>query len=195
MAEIKKPGRPRKYSAAQLEKAVEAYFDSISYDEPVTRRVPVRDDCGALVFDDKGHQVYEFEQITTKDGRPAVVTQWVEPPGIMSLCLYLGIDSATFERYGKLPSTDPEDERFCRTVTRARGRVEAYLSSQLENSKAARGAIFNLQQNFGWKDRKEISLDKQTRDAVASAKPMTMAEKRALLLQAAEELPGVMDDD
>lgn len=194
MAEVKKPGRPKAYTAAQLERAIEAYFNSISYEEPVEKRVPALDENGNTQLDDKGHIVYKFEQIKTKDGNPATVTRWIEPPGIMSLCLYLGIDSTTFERYGKSPGEDSESERFRRTITRARGRVEAYLSTQLENGKAARGAIFNLQQNFGWKDRKEISLDKNTRDAMTSVKTMTMAE-RMELLKSVGDLPELTEDE
>lgn len=180
MAAIRKPGRPKKYAAAALEKAVEAYFDSICYQETILRKVPEMDENLRPVLDDKGHQVYKFEPVVTADGKPAMATRWIEPPGIMALCLYLGIDRATFDRYGKMEGETPEAERFRNTVTRARGRVEAYLVGQLEDKSAARGAIFNLQQNFGWKDRKEISLDEGTQKAI-SARGMTMEEKLALL--------------
>lgn len=189
MAKIRKQGRPRKFTAAQLEKAVEAYFDSICYQETVLRKVPQMDAEKRPVLDEMGHQVYKFEPVRTADGNEAVVTRWIEPPGILSLCLFLGIDRATFDRYGKLDQNELEAERFRNTVTRARGRVEAYLAAQLEDKSAARGAIFNLQQNFGWKDRKEISLDAGTQKAI-SAKGMTMEEKLQLLREVGE-LPEV----
>lgn len=184
VAKIRKPGRPKKYTARQLEQACEKYFASISYQQPVTKRVPVEDPDGNMVLDDKGHIRYKNEQIITADGKKAVETCWIEPPGIVSLCLYLGIDRSTFDRYGDMEGSDEESERFRNTVTRARGRVEAYLVSRIEDKSAARGAIFNLQQNFGWKDRKEVSLDKETRSAVAVGQGMTMAEKLQLLKEA-----------
>lgn len=153
------------------------------------RKTPQTDEENRPVLDDKGHQVYKFEPVRTADGNEALVTRWIEPPGILSLCLFLGIDRATFDRYGKLDQDGPEAERFRNTVMRARGRVEVYLAAQLEDKSAARGAIFNLQQNFGWKDRKEISLDEGTQKAI-SAKGMTMEEKLQLLREVGE-LPEV----
>lgn len=188
MAKVKKPGRQKEYTAAGLERACEAYFNSISYQEPVMKKVPDTDEDGVARLDDKGHILYRYEQITTADGKPAFETCWIEPPGIVALCLYLGIHRSTFDRYGSLAGSDAESERFRNTVTRARGRVEAYLAAQLENRSAARGAIFNLQQNFGWKDRKEISLDEGTRRAMA-AKSMSMEEKEALLREIGAEMP------
>lgn len=188
MAKIHKPGRQKQYTAAKLEKACEAYFNSISYQEPVMKKVPDTDERGIPKLDDKGHILYRFEQITTADGKPAFETCWIEPPGIVALCLYLGIHRSTFDRYGSLPGNDEESERFRNTVSRARGRVEAYLAAQLENKSAARGAIFNLQQNFGWKDRKEISLDEGTRKAM-TARSMSLEEKEALLREIGAEIP------
>ena len=189
MSKAKKPGRPKAYTAAKLEKAIEAYFDSISYEEPATRSETVTDDAGNVVLDRMGHPAVRILRIRRRDGTAATVTKWLEPPSITSLCLYLGIDVKTFERYGKA-SGDDESERICRAITRARGRVEAYLTERLEDGKASRGAIFNLQQNFGWKDRKEISLDPQTREAVTAPKTMTMAE-RLQILREVGDLPEV----
>lgn len=181
MAKIRKPGRPRKFTARQFSAACEAYFKSISYEEPVMKRMPLTDDNGIAVTDDMGHQAYTYEQVETADGKPAYCTQWIEPPGIMSLCLYLGIDESTFLRYGEMEEEQDDDaEEFRRTVMRARGRVKAYLVAKTEDGKAARGAIWNLQQNFGEKERREITLDPETRKAI-SATSMTMEEKMKLL--------------
>lgn len=187
MAKIRKPGRPRKYTAAAFAKACEAYFASISYQEAVYRKVPQHNEDGTPKLDKNGHQMFTEEQIRTANGKPAFVTKWIEPPGIMALCLYLGIDESTFLRYGELRISETmseqekaEAEQFCRTASRARGRVKAYLSEMTQDPKAARGAIWNLQQNFGEKEHREISLDENTRKAI-SATGMTMQEKFALL--------------
>lgn len=187
MAQIRKPGRPKKYTAAGFEKACEAYFDSISYLEPVMKPVVRRDDKGYPILDRYGHQQVRYEQVITANGKPCVETRWVEPPSLTALCLYLGIDRATFARYGTEDPDNPESERFCNTVTRARGRVEAYLESKLEDKSAARGAIFNLQQNFGWKEKKEVELGPQTQSAMAvgaGLQGLSMAEKIAMLKEA-----------
>lgn len=189
MAAIRKPGRPKKYTAAGFQRACEAYFDSICYREKRLKRVMVMNDDGTPAMDDKGHIRHRYEQVKTADGKLAYETVWIEPPSLTGLCLYLGIDRATFSRYGTYDPEHPEEsEKFCNTVTRARGRVEAYLESRLEDKSAARGAIFNLQQNFGWKERKELELGAGAQRAVASAS-MTMEEKLALLKEIGAEVP------
>ena len=56
MAAVRKPGRPKKYTAKGFEKACEAYFDSISYLEPRMKPVVKRDEQGFPVLDKCGHQ-------------------------------------------------------------------------------------------------------------------------------------------
>lgn len=188
MAAIKKPGRPKKYTAAGFQRACEAYFNSICYQEKKLKRVIVMGEDGTPVMDDKGHIRYRYEQIKTADGKLAYETVWIEPPSLTGLCLYLGIDRATFSRYGTYDPDNPEEsEKFCNTVSRARGRVEAYLEGRLEDKSAARGAIFNLQQNFGWKEKKEVELGPGAQNAVAvgaGLQGMTMADKIAMLKEA-----------
>lgn len=189
MAEIRKPGRPKKYTAASFQRACEAYFDSISYQKPVMRGEMEFDADGYPVLDDFGHPKIKYKPVITTSGKEATETVWTEPPSLTGLCLYLGIDRATFSRYGTHDDEKPEEsERFCNTVTRARGRVEAYLESRLEDKSASRGAIFNLQQNFGWKEKKEIDLGAGAQKAMAAAS-MSMDEKLALLKEIGAEVP------
>ncbi|MBP3633157.1 MAG: hypothetical protein J6J43_01120 [Oscillospiraceae bacterium] len=179
MARIRKTtaGREKKYSAAMLERECDAYFASISYLEPIKRKVPATDPSGVLLKDDKGHQLYKMEPVYTSDGKEAKQTMWTEPPSIMGLCMFLGIHRTTFYRYGEMDGDDEESQRFRNTVTRAQGRVEAYAISKLEDKSAARGAIFNLQNNFGWSEKKEVEMGEKTREAVAYGAGMTMQEK------------------
>ena len=192
MAKVRKTkgGQEKKYTAAALERACEAYFASISYEEPVMRSVPATDEEGVLLKDDKGHTMYRQEQVTTADGKKAVQTVWIEPPSIVGLCLYLGIHRSTFFRYGELDGEDEESERFRNTVTRARGRVEAYNISRLEDKSAARGAIFNLQNNFGWAEKKEVEMGEKTREAVTYGAGMTMKEKIQWLKEQGMDVSG-----
>ena len=183
-------GREKKYSAGALEKACEAYFDSISYEEPVMKSVPATDENGVMLKDDKGHTAYKQIAVKTKDGKEAVQTVWIEPPSIISLCLFLGIHRSTFLRYGEMDGDDKESERFRNTVTRARGRVEAYNISRLEDKSAARGAIFNLQNNFGWSEKQEVEFGDKTREAVTYGAGMTMKEKIQWLKEQGMDVSG-----
>lgn len=80
-----------------------------------------------------------------------------------------------------------EDEEFCNIATRAWGRIEAYLTQQTENPKAARGATANLEANFGWKRRKEVGLDEITANTMAAT--MTSNEKLVELHKMGLKLP------
>ena len=179
MSKVRKTtgGREKKYTAAALERGCEAYFNSISFEEPVMKTVPATDEDGIFLKDDKGHTMYKQVPVKTLDGKDAVQTVWIEPPSIMGLCLFLGLHRSTFLRYGDLDGEDEESKRFRNTVTRARGRVEAYNIAKLEDKSAARGAIFNLQNNFGWAEKKEVEMGEKTREAVAYGQGMTMKEK------------------
>lgn len=192
MAKVRKTvgGREKKYTAAGLERACEAYFASISYEAPVMKTVPATDENGVFLKDNKGHTMYKQETVKTLDGKDAVQTVWIEPPSIMGLCLYLGLHRSTFLRYGEMNGEDEESERFRNTVTRARGRVEAYNISRLEDKSAARGAIFNLQNNFGWAEKKEVEMGEKTREAVSHGAGMTMKEKIQWLKEQGMDVSG-----
>lgn len=197
-------GRPRKMTARALKKRIAAYFDSIRSEKPMYVRVPemMEDENGRKypVLDAFGHEKMMFEQVVTADGKPATETIWVEPPSIIGLCMALGVDRATFYRWCN-PGDEPdkEEKEFCNIATRARGRIEAYLTAKTEEKSAARGAIANLEANFGWKRRKEIGLDEQTQRAVAMT-AMTTEEKlqelqRMGINMTFEETEGKDDDE
>lgn len=197
-------GRPRKMTARALKKKIDAYFDSIRAEKPMLVKVPVmmEDDCGIKypVLDAFGHEKMMFEQVVTADGKPATETIWIEPPSIIGLCMAIGVDRATFYRWCN-PGDEPgeEEKEFCNIATRARGRIEAYLTAKTEGKGAARGAIANLEANFGWKRRKEIGLDEQTQRAVAMT-AMTTEEKLQELQKMGinmtfEETEGKDDDE
>ena len=197
-------GRPRKMTARALKKRIDAYFDSIRAEKPMLVKVPVmiEDENGRKypVLDAFGHEKMMFEQVITADGKPATETIWVEPPSIIGLCMAIGVDRATFYRWCN-PGDEPDEEakEICNIATRARGRIEAYLTAKTEEKSAARGAIANLEANFGWKRRKEIGLDEQTQRAVAMT-AMTTEEKLQELQRMGinmnfEETEGTDDDE
>ncbi|MET0014463.1 MAG: terminase small subunit [Sedimenticola sp.] len=74
------------------------------------------------------------------------------PVTVSGLAYALNMTTETLRIYG-------EKEEFSATVKRAKQRVEIALEKHLLTSKSAVGAIFNLKNNFGWKDKQaqEIS--------------------------------------
>ena len=191
-------------TARMLDKRIKDYFESITSERPMLRMVPeLKEDAdGKLceVLDKFGHTKMVFEPVIAKNGKQAMETIWIRPPSIIDLCLYLGVDRTTFYRWCN-PDGEPEgeEEEFCNIATRARGRIEAYLTARTEDKNAARGAIANLEANFGWKRRKEIGLDEQTQRAVAMT-AMTTEEKLQELQRMGinmnfEETEGNDDDE
>lgn len=149
-------GRLKKYTKKSLREAIEAYFRSISH------TVSVRDDTGGIIRNDDG------EDIRT--------VQFVVPPSITGLCLYLGIDRSTWQNYADAEK-HPELVGICQG---ARTRIEAYLEQELlTREKGVQGIIFNLQNNYGWKQKQEVELGKDTRESMKHA--ATYHEKLALL--------------
>lgn len=196
-------GRKRKMTARALKKRIEEYFESITSEKPLLRAVPILEEKDGKLFpmiDEYGHVQMAYEQVIANNGKPATETDWIRPPSIIDLCLHLGIDRTTFYRWCN-PDGEPEGEaeEFCNIATRARGRIEAYLTARTEDKSAARGAIANLEANFGWKRKREVGFDEQTQRAVAMA-TMTTEDKLAALREMGitipfEEEKGETEDD
>lgn len=156
-------GRPKKYTKKSLKDAVDKYFKSIS--------------CTHFAKDLSG------EEIINDNGEKVKVTSFVIPPSITGLCLYLGIDRSTFQNY-------LERDRHLDLypiATQAKARIEEYLERQLlTRDKGLQGIIFNLQNNYGWKDKKEIELGSETRESLDASK-MSLSQKKALIREMSEK--------
>lgn len=168
-------GRPKKYTKKGLETAVEGYFASISH------KVRVLDEDGEAVYNDVGESIW--------------VREYIRPPTVSGLCLYLGIDRSTWQNYAD-PRLHPE---FRKITAYAKMRMEAYLEEQLlTREKNVQGLIFNLQNNYGWREKRKVELGGETRQAVADsaqAHSMSIAEKIALLAEQREALAEAEQDD
>jgi len=69
-------------------------------------------------------------------------------PTVAGLCWHLGFeDRDALADYGK-------KEEFSRTVKKARLRIEGFLEEHLYGGQVG-GVIFNLKNNFGWRDKHE----------------------------------------
>lgn len=147
-----KVGRPKKYKSARaLERGIERYFDSISYEEPVfVRGEPMtkwdeKQQANVPLLDDYGHKIYEEKPLLLKDGTRASRTIWIATPSIEAMCLYLGISTTTWASYEK-------NEEFLGATSRARGRILAYLQERLDSGKGTNGAKFRLSCMHGWSE-------------------------------------------
>ncbi len=187
----------RKMKPEELEGLVRAYFDSISYEEPLMVRKPVltENEKGQYVpaMDVYGHEKYIYEPVKRKDGTPVMKTVWTESPSVIGLSLFIGVDRSTLYRWKENPgkgTLTTSEKRICNILTHAWGRIEAYLTAKVEDGKAARGAIANLEANFGWKRRREVGLDAETAQVIEKTAEMTMGQKLALLTEMGLRLPG-----
>lgn len=125
----------------------------------------------------------EERMVIAADGNPMMRLEYTTPPTVTGLCLYLGILRDTWSDYG-------DEKRYpgYSAITRhAKLRLEAYVEEQLLlREKNVQGLIFNLENNYGWRDRKELEFGQETRRSM-SLDHMTMAEKLALIRQAADD--------
>ena len=72
-------------------------------------------------------------------------------PTVTGLALVLDLDRKKLIEYN-------ERDKFSNTIKAARDRIQSYLEARLYESSPA-GAIFNLKNNYGWRDEKHLSLE------------------------------------
>lgn len=89
-----------------------------------------------------------------------------EKPYTMSgLAYWLGIDRATLVRYG-------DRDSFANHIKAAKDRVQAQLE---ENALSGKGnatfTIFNLKNNYGWKDKQEIESTETKKVTIINSLP------------------------
>ena len=161
----KKRGRPMKYKTADaLFEAVSGYFDSISYTETVmkTKDEPMRSDNGSEIR----RRVY------------------VTPPGRVAMCLAIRIDTSTWDNY-----SDPELHPEFSDVTRwAKMMIEAYLEGEVNTRDRPQGVMFNLEYNYGWKNRREVSVDATVNGKFSQISEISLDEKMRMIAEAAQEI-------
>lgn len=134
-------GRPWKFSSPeQLEWLIKDYFDSITISVPRTK-APTDPD---MECDDDFR-----EPILNNLWEQIVDTQYVEIPSILWLCEYLDI-----YRWNLLEYEDQDE--FRNTIKKAKQRIEKYNAEQLYRKEQVTGIIFNLKNNFDWKDKSEV---------------------------------------
>lgn len=142
-------GAPKKYDAKGLERAVKRYFKSISREVKLTEKIPTGQK------DEMGHMIFEDREVVNALGKPVVVTEYLVPPTVGGLSDYLGIHRDTWNDY----CNHTKHPEFSDTTTYAQGRIHAYLEreSLTRQGKDLKGVLFNLENNFGYKERLEMS--------------------------------------
>lgn len=151
-------GRPyntTKYKTPKaLHDAIEHYFASISYTVPMHSK-----DTGDI--------------ITNDEGCPIMQRMFAIPPTVCGMCLSLGIDRSTWQNYCN-NELHPE---FIEVTGKAKAVLESWLEQELLSRQGnVRGLVFALQNNCGWREKKEVDLGAETRNTLTT-EAMTIDQK------------------
>lgn len=117
--------------------------------------------------------------VTKGKGKVLVKVPKPEPYTIQGLAIYLDLTTEGLREYSK-------KDDFSATVKNARARIEANkVTHMLDGDGYGPGYIFDLKNNFGWKDKKEISGPDDGPIQVDDLRGMTNAqlEKRLKILR------------
>lgn len=144
-------GAPKKYTPKALDKAVRRYFKSITRDVPLTEKKPTGQK------DKMGHEIFEIVPVTNNMGEEMIVTEYLVPPTVGGISDFLGIHRSTWSDW----CNHEKHPEFSDTTTYARGRMHAYLEQEslTRQGRDLKGILFNLENNFGYKEKVEVSND------------------------------------
>ena len=146
-------GAPKKYkTAAALRRAIDTYFKSISYEQTLTELY----DTGERT--NKGKPIFAEREIRNLNGEPITVTRYAVPPSRLGLCLALKIEKSTWENY-RDPGKDDSYPGYAQVCAEAELRIEAYNAELLATKSGnINGIMFNLQNNYGWAEKKDVTV-------------------------------------
>jgi len=123
-------GRPLKYtSAADMQDDIDLYFIACRFNRLAD------DEAIKGLSDEQKESIKQIEELT---------------PIVSGLAYWLDMATETLRAYGL------KDE-YSATIKRAKQRIEMSLEQSLAGT-AVTGSIFNLKNNFGWKDKTETDL-------------------------------------
>lgn len=143
-------GAKKKYSAAGLQKAVDKYFRSISREKVFTESVATGRKDGM------GHEIYEEKPVVNFLGEELKVIEYLVPPTVGGLSAFLGVHRSTWNAWCD-SSKYPE---YAEVTQDAMGRIHSYLEQEslTRPGKDLKGVIFNLENNYGYKERQKIEV-------------------------------------
>jgi hypothetical protein len=146
MADVNKIGRPKKFkSVAELDKAIQYYFNSIT-------KSSLAFDTIINGYEDEEKKKPIYEQIPRLNNANEQIErmEYLEIPSITGLCLSVGLTRETWSQYSK-------QKAFSDSIKRAKATIEKYNIEQLYVPKIATGVIFNLKNNFEWRDQQDLN--------------------------------------
>ena len=166
-------GKEKQYYRRSLEKGVWSYFAAISRERVVTERVPT----GRL--DGYGHMIYEDIPVRNLLGEDVKVRELAVRPSIQALCDHLRIRPATWQHLRK----SAETADICLD---AEEMIKDWAVGELvtREGKNVRGVMHYLDNSFGWKDSREISVSSETVKGLAG---LSLAEKLQVIAEAATD--------
>ncbi len=173
-------GRPKKYTKKSLAEAVEQYFATI------TRLITVKESYYTGKKDCDGHKIYEERPVLNSLNEEVQVIDYVIPPTVGGLCEFLGIHRSTWAEWCD-PDKHPE---YQDTIAVAQSRLRAWREEQLLVRKNVKGIIFDLQNNYGYCEKRQVELGERASKTIAVAGAMTLQERQALLEEIAREYQG-----
>ena len=86
----------------------------------------------------------------TKDGDSEYL------PTMSGLALSLDVDRKTIVNYS-------HNEKYFPTIRKARAKIESFIETRLYGGNVA-GCVFNLKNNFDWKDKQEVETKDTTNE-------------------------------
>jgi len=138
-------GRPRTFGTSEeLEVVIDHYFNSITKTRQVFDTIII-----GYEDEEKKKPITKQVEAINNAREPIFETYYLEIPSITGLCIHLGITKETWSEYSKL-------EMFSDSITRAKEKIERYNIDQLYRKEQVNGVIFNLKNNFGWKEKQEV---------------------------------------
>ena len=136
-------GRPLRFPTLDsLAVKIDDYFNTITITKPIFTSVMTGKD-------DEDNPIYASVPRLNNMGSQIMDTEYLEIPSILSMCLFMDINRDTLMEYSL-------KEEYSATIQKAKAKVEAYLADQLHRPTQVAGIIFNLKNNFGWKDVQTI---------------------------------------
>lgn len=94
-------------------------------------------------------------------------------PAVSELAYHLGMSTRSFVDYA-------HKDDFSPTIKRARQRIEMELEKALFNGQCT-GIIFNLKNNFGWKDKQEVESVNTHKHTIENISELSNAELDAII--------------
>lgn len=141
-------GRPRAFTETQVfQQKIDDYFNSITISKPRFDKIVV-----GYEDEERKKPIYDEIPVLNNKGDQIIDTVYTEVPSIISLSHYIGITRETLNQY-------KNNVLFSDSIKRAKEKIEIYLETELFRQQGqVTGIIFNLKNNFDWKDKTETEM-------------------------------------